>query len=275
MKDDEAYLHGAHPDEQDRLSRLNDLLNEASIREARVQSGNRVVDFGSGLGQLTRAFARAAVPGGSVVGIERDAAQRDKALDLADRAGETGLVDFRSGNVYDPPLDPNEWGSFDIAHARFVLEHVSDPQAVVNAMVQAVRPGGRVILQDDDHETLRCWPEPPGLSTLMAAYVRAISVNHNDPFIGRRLGTLLTRAGAATRRANQVNFGGCAGDENFPVLVENLIGVIQGIRARMLTEDLLDPADYDRAIDELRAWGKRPDAAIWYAVPWIEGHRIR
>jgi SAM-dependent methyltransferase len=273
MSREERYLHGADPIEQERLSRLNDLLNEASLREAAVEPGARIIDFGAGLGQLSRLFGRAAGPNGRVVGIERDSRQHAAAVQRARGAGEAQLAEFRLGNVYDPPLAPDEWGTFDIAHARFVLEHLSDPQPVVNAMVRAVRPGGRIILQDDDHETLRCWPDPPGLTALWASYIRILSINHNDPFIGRRLGTLLHRAGAVLQRSTQIYFGSCAGAETFPILLENLIGVIVGVRDSILAEDLLEERDFDRVIEDLRAWGTRPDAVVWYAVPWIEARR--
>ena len=54
-------------------------------------------------------------------------------------------------------------GSFDVAYARLILEHVFDPLAVVKEMVKAVRPGGRVIVADDDHDMMPFWPEPPGV----------------------------------------------------------------------------------------------------------------
>jgi SAM-dependent methyltransferase len=273
VSDKDRYLHGVEPGEQDRLSRLNDLLNAASLREASIEPGERLVDFGSGLGQLTRAFARASGGTGRVVGIERDGEQLEGALERARAAGEADLVDFRRGSAYEPPIADDEWGTFDTAHARFVLEHLSDPQAAVDAMVRAVRPGGRVILQDDDHDTLRLWPEPPGFSGLWASYVRTISLNQNDPYIGRRLGTLLHRAGAPPVRSSQVFFGSCAGSDTFPTLLDNLIGVIEGVRTRMIRGDLFEERDYDRAIEDLRSWGGRPDAALWYAVPWIEGRR--
>jgi len=45
----------------------------ASLREMALQGDERIVDFGSGLGQFTRAMARA-VPRGRVLGLERDEA---------------------------------------------------------------------------------------------------------------------------------------------------------------------------------------------------------
>src|SRR5262245_1028011 len=191
---DSTYLHGTAPEEQRRLSTLNDLLNEGSMRELALAGGERIVDFGSGLGQLTRLMARAA--GVAAVGVERSPEQLDAARRLAREAGEEALVDFRGGDVVAPPLADDEWGTFDVAHARFVLEHVADPLAVVRAMVRAVRPGGRVVLADDDHDVLRLWPEPPGLGPIWHAYVRSYDRLGNDPYVGRRLVALLPGAGA-------------------------------------------------------------------------------
>ena len=78
------------------------------------------------------------------------------------------LVELREGDVYSLPLRDDEWGSFDVVHTRFLLEHVPDPQAVVDEMVRAVRPGGRVALLDDDHELLRLAPEVPSAARARA-----------------------------------------------------------------------------------------------------------
>ena len=73
-------------------------------------------------------------------------------------------MDLRSGDALALPLRTEEWGDFDVAHARFVLEHVRDPLGVVRSMVRAVKFGGRIVLEDDDHEVIRLWPEPPGFA---------------------------------------------------------------------------------------------------------------
>lgn len=270
-----VYLHGTEPVEQNRLSRLNDWLNEGSLRELALSGGEQVVEFGSGLGQFARAMARAAGPSGRVVGIERSAEQLEGARERARSAGEERLVEFRAGDVLAPPLGESEWSTFDVAHARFVLEHVPDPLAVVRQMVRAVKVGGRIVLEDDDHDLLRLWPEAPGFQTLWDAYVRAIHVNRNDPFVGRRLPALLHLAGAAPRRSSVVFFGGCAGSWELGTMVENVVGIFDGARERMLEASRIDERDYRAAIDAFRAWAERPDAALWYQVLWAEGVRER
>jgi SAM-dependent methyltransferase len=270
---DTNYLHGSSPEEQARLTKLNEILNEASLRELHLRGGEKIIDFGSGLGQLTRAMARAVGPGCRAIGIEQSPQQLAEARRQALEAGEEDLVDLRQGDATAPPLWESEWGSFDLAHARFLLEHVSDPLAVVRAMVRAVRPGGRVVLSDDDHAHLCFWPEPEGAMALWKPYVHAFERNGNDPYVGRRLVSLLHEAGAAPVRSTWVFFGASSGMPAFQPLVENMIRLFQGAREAMVEERLFDPARFDEVISNLRQWAKRPDAAFWLPMAWAEGAR--
>jgi SAM-dependent methyltransferase len=263
------YIHGSGAEEEARLALLNELLNAGCLRELAVRPGERILDVGSGQGQLTRAMARAA--GRPAVGVERDPAQLARARDLARAAGEEALLELREGDARSLPLAVAELGTFDLAHARFVLEHVPDPERVVAAMVAAVRPGGRVVLCDDDHDLLHVHPEPPGLLAVWRAFVETYRALGNDPLVGRRLAALLHGAGARPRRATLVFFGSCAGDPSFPGFVSNFATNLDGAREAIAATRLASLADVDRAVEAIRTWGERPDAALWYAMPWVEG----
>jgi SAM-dependent methyltransferase len=258
------YLHGTSPVEQDRLSLLNRLMNEAALRELNLQGGESIVDFGAGLAQLSLGMAR--VAGRKLVGIERSEEQ------LA-RAERDPLLDLRQGDVTDPPLRDDEWGTFDLAHARFILEHVPDPLAVVRQMVRSVRRGGRIVLEDDDHEVLRMYPEPAGFMAMWRAYERTYDRIGCDPYIGRRLVSLLHEAGAKPRRSTLLNFGSSAGDPSFPSFVENMSVILEQARGPIVGGGLLGAAEFDGALAALAAWARRPDAAFWYAIFWAEGVR--
>ena len=264
MSPDAAYLHGTSPAEQGRLSLLNRLMNEAALRELSLQGGERIVDFGCGLGQLSLAMARAART--RLVGIERSEEQLQ-------RAERHELLDLRQGDVLDPPLSQKEWGSFDLAHARFVLEHVQDPLRVVRHMVRAVRPGGRLVLQDDDHDVFRAFPEPPGFAGLWRSFQRSYDRLGCDPFIGRRLVSLLHEAGAAPVRSTWLFFGACAGMPSFPSFVENIASQLAGARASIVGGGMMGAADFDAALAAFSQWSALPQAAFWYAICWAEGVR--
>jgi len=259
--------------EQRRLSRLNELLNQACLRELRLQRGQRVLDVGSGLGQFTRDIARTVGSKGRVLGIERDPEQLAEAQRQAELAGEPDSVEWRQGDAAKFPLTVRDWGSFDIAHTRFVLEHVSRPEQIVRQMVRSVRAGGRVVLADDDHQILRLWPEPEGFVALWQGYIQTYEHLGCDPFVGRRLVALLQKAGATPMRNDWIFFGSCAGAPDFPGFIQNLIGVIETAREVMTGPLKFGARDFDRALRNIRSWSRRADAAIWYGLCWAEGVR--
>ena len=268
-----GYLHGSEPDEQRRLAAMNDLVNAPLLRELRLCGGERILDVGAGLGQLTRAMARAAGRGSRVVGVERDARQLAEARRLAALAGEADLVELREGDALDLPLEDGEWASFDLVVARFLLEHLQDPLRAVWGMVRAARPGGRIVLADDDHPVLRPWPEIPGFAPLWSAYQEAFRRHGTDPEIGRRLVSLLHEAGARPRRNTWIFFGSCAGSDDWRPLVANLIGVLRTARGTIAEHALLPPEAFDYGLSEVERWSERPDAAFWFAIAMAEGVR--
>ncbi len=267
----DSYVHGTSREEKERLARMNDLINAACLRELRLGSETLVLDVGCGQGQFTRLMAAALPPGSRVIGIEHDVQQLSVAAELA--AGNHERVEFRQGEAATPPLGPDERGRFDLAHARFLLEHHPQPAAVVRSMVEAVRPEGRIVLLDDDHELLRFWPEAPAARAAWHAYTRLYERLGYDAFVGRRLVALLHQAGARPVRNTFVFYGACAGEAHFDGIVENLHAVLAGARDAVLGASLLDAPAYEAGLAELRAWKRRPEAAVWYAIHWAEAAR--
>ena len=74
------------------------------------------------MGQFTRAMAHIVKPTGFVLGIERDSQQLTEAIRQAQDDGEECLVEFRQGDALKLPLRDEELESFDVVHARFLLD---------------------------------------------------------------------------------------------------------------------------------------------------------
>lgn len=270
---DSHYIHGTSPEEQARLSLLNDLLNKACLKEMKLGQEKRILDIGSGLGQFTRLMAKSIQQESFVLGIERDQQQLRQAIDFAHSSKEQELVLFRQGDATQLPLEKAEWGSFDLVHARFVLEHVRQPVEVVQQMAAACRPGGRLVLADDDHDIFRLYPECPGFNELWQAYIRSYDRLGNDPYLGRRLVQLLHDAGMHKIRNTFIFFGDCAGNSTFEAFVDNIIGVVNGARSVIIDHQLLSASFFDQGIAAMHKWKKRKDAALWYAMHWAEAYK--
>lgn len=261
------YIHGTDPVERARLARMNDLLNARCLEAIAPRRGERILDVGSGQGQMARALARASGVRG--VGVERDRDQLDQSVQLAMGAGEADLVDFRPGDALALPLAPGE--AFDLVHSRFVLEHLAEPVAAVQEMARAVRSSGRVFIADDDHPLFTLNPDCPPWADAWSAYQGAFERNDNDPRIGRRLTTLLVGAGLTPTRNGYVFFGAVRGEAHFMALVHNLAEVMRTGLDIVASAQIMDRAVYRAGIDALEAWASQPDAALWYGVSWAEG----
>lgn len=268
MSQTEAYVHGTAPEEQERLSRMNRLINDASLRLLELRPGDRVLDVGAGLMIFSREMAKAT--GKPVIAVERSEAQIERGLAIARKDGEEALVDVRPGSADALPLRAEEWGTFDVAYSRFLLEHVPDPQAVVKQMARALCPGGRAVLEDDDHDVLRLWPEPEGFRELWQAYMDTYTAIGCDPIVGRRLPELLIGAGLTPSRITWKFYGAVQGTDLFLPHLENLIGVLESTRAALRSAGFPEP-ELDRICAEIRSLEHHPGAALWFSTCWAEG----
>ena len=278
----ESYIHGTAPEEQERLSRMQLLLNDAELEALRSLAAfdaitdadaqtPRILDVGSGLGQMSRRLAREAKA--RVVGIERDARQLELARELAAADGEAELVEFREGDAEELPLSDAEHGGFDLAHARFLLEHVPAPELVVDEMFHAVRPGGLIALLDDDHALLRFSPDCDLADEAWTSYWESYDDHGSDPMVGRRLPELLVQAGAVDVRISSVFYGATHGEEHFELVVENLVGVIESAAESMIAGKHATKRSLRRAFRALRLWAEKPGASVWYSLPIAVGRR--
>lgn len=261
------YLHGSDPKEQQRLSRLNELINDRCFLKLKLSSGDLVLDVGSGLGQMTHRISQAVGENGFCLGIERDQNQ----LAQASKNFRSAKLEFRQGDALQIPLHPHEIGKFNFVHCRFLLEHLSNPAKAVNEMVNALKPGGRILLADDDHQTMVLYPEPKGFQSLWTAYMDSYVEVGNDPFVGRKLPRLLLDAGLHSITNDVVFFGDCAGTKTFGLLVNNLIEVITTSFEIMVSSNLISAGEFAEAIQAIRDWAMLPYASIWYTICVAEG----
>jgi SAM-dependent methyltransferase len=256
------------------LRQWHQLLDAAAVRELRLAGGERVLDVGCGEGLLARELSRVA-SGIRVLRIEASAEQLTGAVRMTPAVIGGSAVEYRLGDASALPLREGEWGSFDLAHARCVLEHVADPRPVVAGIVRAVRPGGRIVLQDEDHGLMHLWPEPQGFRELWKSYVRLFHQLNKDPYIGRRLVALLREAGGAPLRNMAVFCGGCAGSPTWAAAFQGLVGTLELARDPLLRAGLLNRSKLEASLASLRRWGRRSDASIWYCLMWAEAEVVR
>ena len=147
--DTNEYALGSDAAEQERLIRQAAWLSahtERFFRAAGVGTGQRVLDLGSGVGDVSLIAARLVEPAGEVIGAERDprAVARARA-----RAKELRLehVHFTQADIAELPIER----PFDAVVGRYILMFLRDPGAVLRSVSKVVRPGGIIAFQEP------CW----------------------------------------------------------------------------------------------------------------------
>lgn len=137
------YALGSTDAEHQRLIRQAEWLapyTERCFREAGIGPGLRILDLGSGVGDVAMLAAKIVGRSGEVVGVERDAHSVARARERVAAAGLRN-VSFMQSDL--GQVTSNK--TFDAAVGRFILEFVPDPLAVLRLLTRLVRPGGALV----------------------------------------------------------------------------------------------------------------------------------
>jgi SAM-dependent methyltransferase len=190
-----TYMMGRSEAETRRLisqARLYGTFTRRLLEDAGVERGMRVLDLGSGAGDVALLAAGLVGPIGSVVGVDQDPEILKIASARAEASGLTNVSfyagDFREGVP---------GGGFDAIVGRLVLLYVPDPAAALRPLVERLEPGGVVAFGEFNFtpESVIALPSTPLLQKVwgwMQAVVRGAGL---DPATGYHLRTTFLEAG--------------------------------------------------------------------------------
>ncbi|NUT40959.1 MAG: methyltransferase domain-containing protein [Thermoactinospora sp.] len=187
-----AYVLGHDDPELDRLEHQARMLAPATgaiLGLAGLRPGMRVLDLGTGAGDVALTAAEIVGEGGEVVGVDIE----ERALALARRrAAERGL-----GNTVFERGDVREWsgGRFDAVVGRLILLYCADAPAVIEHHLRALAPGGIYVAMEYDMVAARSEPACALGSKALGWMVEAFRRGGMDPALGTRLDRVLRKAG--------------------------------------------------------------------------------
>ena len=145
---DAEYTMGRSESETDRLieqSQLYDDVTRRFLLRSGISKGMKVLDVGSGAGDVALTLAEFVGSDGTVVGVDVNAEILETAKARADAVGYTN-IEFIAGDTRTLEL-PND---FDAVVGRLVLMYMADPADVLKHLANHLRPGGIVAFQEVD-----------------------------------------------------------------------------------------------------------------------------
>ena len=154
-----TYALGHSDQELERLGKQGRLVGPITRRffeAAGLAPGMRVLDVGSGAGDVAFLAAELVGERGEVVGADRSG---DAVAKARQRAAARSLrhVSFREGDpaamAFDRP--------FDAVVGRYVLLYQPDPAAMLRKLASYLRPGGVVVFHEPDWYGVRSIPVSP------------------------------------------------------------------------------------------------------------------
>lgn len=227
---DSTYVLGHADAEVQRLllqGRLYDHYTEHALRLAGLRPGMRVLDVGSGPGDVSFVAARLVGPTGSVLGV--DAAPEMIELARA-RAAEHGLSTVRFSQSTIDAIDLDE--PVDAIVGRLILMHLPDPAAALRRLSAFVRPGGVIAFSENDITGARSVPDMPLFGRVTAGIVRAFEAMGLSARFGTTLHTIFADAGLG---APQLTLGtpiGTAADTDILAYAAEVWRLVSPIAAR-------------------------------------------
>ncbi len=197
LADAGSYKFGQFEKNAEELERLKlqatiaiDTEKEA-WREAGLKPGMQVLDIACGPGFTACELANFVGETGHVTGVDIN----EELIAVAHQAKATEGVEnvaFSSGNVYELTLPEN---SFDFVYARFVFQHLENPQLALENILKVLKPGGVLCVLDIDDNWTCFSPE----SDAFVKFIRKAGAGQKrkggNRLIGSQLSGLLAQAG--------------------------------------------------------------------------------
>jgi SAM-dependent methyltransferase len=252
----QQYIY-SQGDESARQSSQAKVMHEQSLnllREAGLEEGKAMVDFGCGTAELAFEAAREVGPIGKVLGVDYNPTliamnRNEKDRQLLDN------MNFRIGlaeNYSDIFL-------YDLAFARFLMAHTQNPARMVMNMLNLTKNYGSLVLEDVDLSTMTASPfclELEVLKNLMLALVR---YSGGDATIGPNLAPLMRWSGLT--RIKVFEHQPCGNIGNIKLVP---LRTLECARPMLLKVGLATPAQLDRLKYGLREMAEDDSVTLYF-----------
>jgi SAM-dependent methyltransferase len=245
--------------EQERLAALAASRDPRTIRAFEaigVGPGWECLEVGAGSGTVAAWLAGHVLPGGHVVSVD---------IDLRFHCEPMPGMEVRQLDVVHDDLPT---GTFDLVHARALLQHLEQREAVLDRFVAATKPGGWVVIEESHWGAFETQPLPPALARVAEVMHANLRRREGwDPNVGGRMLRMFDERGLieldVTGAVSTMRGGDKSGTWWF-------LG-IEHVAENLVERGMLEPAELERALATVRS----PDFVMMGPVSLTVRGRVR
>jgi ubiquinone/menaquinone biosynthesis C-methylase UbiE len=219
---------------------IRDMEYRAFVRLGLPTTG-RVLEIGCGPGYFASQLATN-LPELTIVGIDVD--------DICVKEARQRIPVIKADGHSLPIRDC----SLDAAYARLALRHIARPESVLSAAYAALRGGGRILVEEVDNASHIVFPEIPMFGKILEARHDMMRRFGGDPYIGRRVITLLRQAGFVDISAVPIPI--CSAQ----IGRERFADVVLSAFAVPMSDDTVGADELRSLREAITDWKNNPDA---------------
>ncbi|PIU00703.1 MAG: SAM-dependent methyltransferase [Bdellovibrionales bacterium CG10_big_fil_rev_8_21_14_0_10_45_34] len=257
------YLHGFSKKEQDRLRQQAAFEERDVFNRIDLYSAKKLIEIGCGVGAQTEILLRR-FPQLFIDGIDLN----DSQIKAAEEAlSKNGLFNGRFQlQQMDATQLEFESETFDAAFLCWTLEHIPDPVRVLGEARRVLKRGGQIWLTETMNSSLFLDPYSPNLWKYWMAFNDYQYASSGDPFVGAKLGNLLTAAGFKEIQTHVMPWHY---DNRTPkerkIAIEAWGELILSASNKLLAEKYVDQETVSAMQEELKKVKHDPNAVFFFA----------
>lgn len=206
------------------------------LRSAGIQPMHDVLELGGGPGFVSDLLAELA-PEGSLYVVEPSPTLLAQVEGNVRKKPARGLYPIQAYGDRLPVPD----SSIDFSYARFVLQHIPQPETVFSEIHRTMRSGGHFCAVDSDDGLVIFYPENHRVNQVLRTAQATQAGKGGDRFIGRKLQHMMTHAGFVNVKSRILTL--TSSELPFDVL----FNILLGYKASMLGEAI----DLKQLFDDL------------------------
>jgi len=250
-------LPNAMPVAAERLGLLAQIFDPAStdaLLRTGIGQGWSCWEVGAGIGSVAAWMADRVGPTGRVLATDLDPRYASVLT--------SAILDVRRHDVVkeQPPVE-----QFDLVHTRLLLCHLGEREAVLDRLIDALKPGGWLVVEDFDSLSITADSTANPFETPLRclAALREFFVRSGlDLRLGRRLAGMLRARGLAGVHSEGRIFMACDGTSfsRFQRLT------LDQVREGLLSQGLVTVEELERDLEALETCFLSPSPVLWSAA---------